>query len=73
MATFAESIAIALRAVRQIRGYSLTDVSQGSGVPVRRLAAFEEERRTPTASEFSKVWSFLSSDPPPPGAPEATP
>jgi hypothetical protein len=38
----------------------------GHGRPVTRLAQYERGISIPGPADFWKVWSYLSSDPPPP-------
>jgi len=53
----------ALRGARAVRGFSLRQVSEGTGISVWRLGHFEKGSLRPAPSEFAKIWWFLSSEP----------
>jgi ribosome-binding protein aMBF1 (putative translation factor) len=59
-----EQYAAAIRGGRAARGYSVRQVSEGTGIPVWRITSLERGQITPKPGEFSKLWSFLSTGEP---------
>jgi transcriptional regulator with XRE-family HTH domain len=57
-----DQFAVALRGARAIRGLTLRQLSEESGVPTWRLSSFERGASVPEADEFAKVWGALSSN-----------
>lgn len=56
--------ATALRAGRTIRGFSVRDVAQGTGLTMWKLVSFEKGEEIPRPEEFARLWSFLSTGEP---------
>ena len=56
---------VALRAARLLRGYSVREVANATGVPEGRLKSIEAKRTEPAPEEFGAIWSFLSTEPTP--------
>lgn len=54
----------ALYVGRTLKQLTLREVALGAGVPTARLIAYERGIATPGPSEFLRVWSYLSTDPP---------
>jgi hypothetical protein len=56
-------LAVAARAARYIRGFTLAEVSAGTGIPVWQLVAFERGSTGLEADDFGALWKFLSDSP----------
>jgi hypothetical protein len=55
-------LGLALRTARLVRGLSLRELAAASGIPQRRLNAFEKGTCAPPPDEFYLVWEYLSDD-----------
>jgi transcriptional regulator with XRE-family HTH domain len=55
-------LGLALRTARLVRGLSLRQLAAASGIPQRRLNAFEKGTCAPPPDEFYRVWEYFSSD-----------
>jgi transcriptional regulator with XRE-family HTH domain len=58
------TFAVAIRAARFLRGYTLGDLAERTGVPTARISSFERGSAKPMPEEFGKLWAALSTDPP---------
>jgi hypothetical protein len=52
--------AVALRTARFIRSLTLGQVASATGVPTWRLSSFEKGIDTPSVTELTTVWKFLT-------------
>jgi hypothetical protein len=57
-----EKFVSALRGGRVLQGYTVGQVSRGTGIPTWRIRAFEAGLQ-PSVEEFAQLWDFLSTDP----------